>query len=145
MEAGNRGSIVVGFDGSESSEHALEWAVAEARLRDARLDLVSAWDIANLVYAYGYVPAMSPPLESEAQAHAEELLAETKARLADSGVAISTEAVRGQAADVLVAAAEKADLLVLGSRGHGGFTGLLLGSVGAQCAHHAHCPVVIVR
>jgi nucleotide-binding universal stress UspA family protein len=61
------------------------------------------------------------------------------------GAQIERVAVEGQAARVLVGAAEGAELLVVGSRGHGGFTGLLLGSVSQQCAHHAPCPVVILR
>jgi len=79
---------------------------------------------------------------------ASELLERVIAEVATEGdrdVEISRSVVEGSAASALVAAAESADLLVIGSRGLGGFRGLLLGSVSQQCAHHASCPVVIVR
>jgi nucleotide-binding universal stress UspA family protein len=142
--AGNA-RIVVGFDGSEPSERALAWATEEAKLRGAVLEIVMAWEVAGVVYAYGYVPSLLPSLEEEARDAAEKILAETAEKARAAGVEVETEARRGQAADELVEAAEGADLLVIGSRGHGGFTGLLLGSVSAQCAHHARCPLVIVR
>jgi nucleotide-binding universal stress UspA family protein len=146
MEAGSTGSIVVGFDGSDESEKALAWATGEAKLRNAKLKLVSAWEITGLVYAYGYVPSISPSLEEEARERAQLLLDERAEQVrATTGVDVETETRQGQAADALVEAANGADLLVVGSRGHGGFTGLLLGSVSTQCAHHARCPVVIVR
>ena len=67
------------------------------------------------------------------------------ADVADAGVELESSVVQGPASQALVEAADGADLLVVGSRGHGGFAGLLLGSVGQQVAHHAPCPVVIVR
>jgi nucleotide-binding universal stress UspA family protein len=67
-----------------------------------------------------------------------------EARAAESGVSVTPILREGQAADVLVAEAREADLLVVGSRGLGGFKGLLLGSVSQQCAHHAACPVAII-
>jgi nucleotide-binding universal stress UspA family protein len=76
---------------------------------------------------------------------AEALLEKATAGLAAEGVEIECRAVEGGAPEVLIAAADEADLLVVGSRGHGGFAGLLLGSVSQQCAHHARCPVVIVH
>jgi nucleotide-binding universal stress UspA family protein len=143
MQDAAKRSIVVGYDGSESSERALDWAVDEARLRGAELEIVSAWAVPAYVYAHGYEPAVS--VDNDVRVPVEKLLDDTATRLSDTGIEIRTDATGGQAADVLVAASEDADLLVVGSRGHGGFAGLLLGSVSAQCAHHAHCPVVIVR
>ncbi len=137
--------IVVGFDGSESAQRALDWATEEAKLRDAELDIVAAWEVTNTVYAYGYAPNLAPSFEEDARSEAENLLAERAEEVRKAGVEVKTEARRGQAADTLAEAAQGAALLVVGSRGHGGFGGLLLGSVSAQLAHHAPCPLVIVR
>lgn len=145
MEAGTSGTIVVGFDGSDAAGKALIWATAEAKLRSAKLKLVSAWQVTGLVYSYGYVPAIEPSLEEAERERTQLLLDEQAEQVRAAGVEVETETRQGQAADALVDASEGADLLVVGSRGHGGFTGLLLGSVSTQCAHHARCPVVIVR
>ena len=142
--SGDHPLVVVGFDGSEPAQRALDWAASEAKLRGARLRIVAAWETPQLVYAYGYVPAMSPSFDEESEKAARELV-DKAARLGEPGVAVETEAKRGQAAEVLVEASNEADLLVVGSRGHGGFAGLLLGSVSEQCARHAACPVTIVR
>jgi nucleotide-binding universal stress UspA family protein len=134
--------IVVGVDGSEESKAALRWAVEEARLRGAPLRAVYAW---SLPYVEGLGLA---PTEDELESHERDgrgLLDAVIAEVGSEGVDIERAAVQGGPARVLVEAAEGADLLVVGSRGHGGFTGLLLGSVSQQCAHHATCPVVIVR
>ncbi|HKO29257.1 MAG TPA: universal stress protein [Solirubrobacteraceae bacterium] len=147
-----RGTVVVGVDASEGADAALEWAVAEARLRGARLRVVFAW---TLSYprgeGYGYMigPLDVPPYGSVSdQRHAAEgMLERATARLwpPPDGLQIDREVAEGPAAEVLVDAAADADLLVVGSRGHGGFVGLLLGSVSQQCVHQAACPVVIVR
>jgi len=136
-------TIVVGVDGSEHGNHALDWAIKEASLRRARLRLVAAWHIPVTVYSGpGYVPTVS-------RESFEELAKETGdaavKRAGDAGVKAESVVREGQAAEVLVDEASSADMLVVGSRGHGGFVGLLLGSVSAQCAHHALCPLVIVR
>jgi nucleotide-binding universal stress UspA family protein len=137
--------IVVGVDGSDESARALEWAADEARARDARVQVISAWHVPALVYSSGYAPMVAPSTE-ESSEHAARAIAEGVANELESG-GLEAEAVvvRGNAAEALIDASADADLLVVGSRGHGGFTGLLLGSVSTQCAHHAHCPVVIVR
>lgn len=137
--------IVVGFDGSEPAQRALEWAAEEAKLRGSRLDIVAAWEVTNTVYAYGYMPNLAPSFEEETRDAAEKLLAERAEEIRKAGVEVVTQARHGQAADELAEAAKDAALLVVGSRGHGGFAGLLLGSVSAQLAHHAPCPLVIVR
>jgi nucleotide-binding universal stress UspA family protein len=137
--------VVVGVDGSEASRHALSWAAEEARLRGARLVVVHAWTVPVAMAAPGLVPVPLDP--EEWRAEAEQLLErEVDETLgADPGLPVERLAVPGSSAGALVDAAEGADLLVVGSRGHGGFAGLLLGSVSQQCAHHAPCPVVIVR
>jgi nucleotide-binding universal stress UspA family protein len=143
--------IVVGVDSSEGANAALRWAIAEARLRGTRLRAVYAWTLSYpAAESYGYVlgPIESVPYGLSDQRHAaEQVLERATARLhaeAD-GVDMERQVIEGPAAEVLVDAAAEADLLVVGSRGHGGFASLLLGSVSQQCAHHASCPVVIVR
>jgi nucleotide-binding universal stress UspA family protein len=137
--------IVVGVDGSDESLHALRWALEEARSRGAKLTVIYAW-----VYPHLPPPGFAPPVQVDMgglQLGAEALLDAAVSEVVgpDAGVECERAAVQGTAAAVLVEAAEDADLLVVGSRGLGGFTGLLLGSVSQQCAHHAPCPVVIVR
>jgi nucleotide-binding universal stress UspA family protein len=136
--------IVVGVDGSEEAKAALRWALEEARLRGAALRVVHGW------WAYPALVPGSPitsddwdGLRREAQGFVKRFVAETIGEPED--VEISAVAPHGTAAPVLVEAAREAELLVVGSRGHGGFAGLLLGSVSQQCAHHAPCPLVIVR
>jgi nucleotide-binding universal stress UspA family protein len=137
--------IVVGVDGSDESARALEWAADEAELRAARIRVLSAWHIPTLVYSSGYVPMVAPSAD-ESTEHATRAIAEGAAgELRHRDLEAEWTVERGNAAEALIDASAEADLLVVGSRGHGGFTGLLLGSVSAQCAAHAHCPVVIVR
>jgi nucleotide-binding universal stress UspA family protein len=146
-----RETIVVGVDASEGARVAYRWAVHEARLRDAQLRAVYAW---TLSYArgegYGYLIGPTDVLPyggpSDQRRAAEQVLERATAHMLreTTGVELVREVIQGSAGDVLVSAAADADLLVVGSRGHGGFVGLLLGSVSQQCAHHASCPVVIV-
>jgi nucleotide-binding universal stress UspA family protein len=143
-DSGSRGTVVVGVDGSAGARRALRWAAAEARLRGSRLLIVHAWNQAYLdVLLVGPLGGFSSAAADMHEA-AERLLEKATAGLDGEGVEIECRLVEGGAPEVLVAAAAEADLLVVGSRGHGGFAGLLLGSVSQQCAHHAHCPVVIV-
>jgi nucleotide-binding universal stress UspA family protein len=137
-------TIVVGIDGSDGAQEALEFALREAKLRGADLHAVAAWHSTMMAYPGGYVP----PIPSTA-----EWTRMTKKTLDDAldscngakaGVKVARIVREGQAANVLVDESEDADLLVVGSRGLGGFRGLLVGSVSQQCAHHAHCPVAIV-
>ncbi|MFI9272036.1 universal stress protein [Kitasatospora sp. NPDC052896] len=134
--------IVVGVDGSESSEEALRWAVRQAALVGATVDALIAWDYPRV---YGW-PA--PTVETfDYEENARKVLAETisKAVGPEPPVEISSLSIQGDPATALLDAARGATLLVVGNRGHGGFTGALLGSVSQRCVHHAHCPVVIVR
>lgn len=136
--------IVVGVDGSECSRNALGYAVEEARLRQARLLIVSAWSIPVMVYAGGYMPGIDPgTFKHAAMKEAEDAREEVRRTAPD----LEVEAISPNAspADALLAAAEDAQMLVVGARGLGGFERLLLGSVSQQVAVHAHCVVTIVR
>ena len=138
--------IVVGVDGSKGSLSALHFAVDEARLRGADLRVVMTWSLDPGTYAGvgGLSCGIDPTvLEQSARAELDRFLDEVVGR--SDGVRIDGVLTMGPAAQVLIAEAEEADLLIVGSRGHGGFAGLLLGSVSHQCALHALCPVVIVH
>lgn len=144
MSAELTNKIVVGVDGSESAQHALTWAIDEAKLRGARIQVVTAWFVAPMMYgAAGLMPPTGT--EQALEREADEVASAAAGRARQAGVEADTTVQVGQAAHILIGEAQNADLLVVGCRGHGGFTGLLLGSVSAQCAHHAPCPVVIVR
>jgi nucleotide-binding universal stress UspA family protein len=138
--------IVLGFDGSECAERALDWAMGEAKLRGACLRVVTAWHVPALISgAPGFVPVVALPVDEAAQDWANRVARGAAERARDQGIDAESIVPEGHAADALIDASEWASLLVVGSRGHGGFAGLLLGSVGQQCAHHAACPLVIVR
>jgi nucleotide-binding universal stress UspA family protein len=137
--------IVVGIDGSEGSARALDFAAEEARMRNRPLRIVAAWQAYFPVYAGGLVappPVVPEELEKTTRSDAEEQAAEVLERHA--GVSSDVVVREGSASAVLVEESKGADMLVVGSRGRGGFTGLLLGSVSQQASHHATCPVVIV-
>lgn len=138
------GKIVVGVDGSECGRRALEWAIAEAELRDTEVIAVHAWQTPVVVPAPGGFAYTIPDIDFDAEAHR---LLDTAIKEATGGtedVKVERRVVQRPATEALVRAADGADMLVIGSRGLGGFSGLLLGSVGQQCAHHARCPVVII-
>jgi nucleotide-binding universal stress UspA family protein len=141
-------TIVVGIDTSDHAKAALRWALEEAQLRQATVVAIHAWE----------PPVVAPGLEPAPQLNIAAVLAELRDaadRLArriveevagqEPPVTVEPTAVEGPAATALVEAAEDADLLVVGSRGLGGFRGLLLGSVSQQCVQHAPCPVLVHR
>ncbi len=135
--------IVVGIDGSETARRALTWAVEEARLHKGSLEVVHAWHM-PYVGSYGFsAGAFEPAMYEDA---ARKTLDAAVDEVDTSGMAHPVERilVNGAASSAILEAAKGADLVVMGSRGLGGFTGLLLGSVSHQVAHHAACPVVIV-
>ena len=138
--------IVVGVDGSEGSKRALEWAAREARLRGAPLEIVLAWLPSASIYAGAGWPVVDNEMFEELLKSAQERLERICVSVAPAldGLKVESRVVQGPAAKTLMDSAVGADLLVVGTRGHGGFAGLLLGSVSAQCAHHSPCPVVIV-
>ncbi|QCP00681.1 universal stress protein [Arthrobacter sp. 24S4-2] len=139
MDAAGTFLIVVGVDGSEQSLAALHWAVDEARIRHGKVRLITAWH-------YPPVPSTVEDSGTNDSFHAaERVQADALNAVAAEGVDITGMLVRDSPATALMDAAKNADLLIVGSRGHGGFAGLLLGSVSSQVAHHAPCPVLIVR
>jgi nucleotide-binding universal stress UspA family protein len=136
--------IVVGVDGSEDSIAALRFAAAEAALRDAKLRVVCAWHVPTAVYAGGWTPSvdMTSTFDTAARDVASRAMSEIARQ--QPGVDRESKVVEGQPAEVLLGESEDADLLIVGSRGLGGFKSLLLGSVSQQAANHARCPVAIV-
>jgi len=141
-EAGRR--IVVCVDGSAPSKAALTWAARQARLTGATVEAVIAWQYPA---TYGYTMPTAPEINYNYEEIAAKVIADTIAefRGQDNHVEIISRVVEGNAAQALLDASAGAELLVVGSRGHGGFFEALLGSVGQHCFHHATCPVVIIR
>lgn len=138
---GNR-LIVVGVDGSEGGRRALEWAAHEAAERGAAVQAVMAWSWDGL--DYGPFPAAN---RDEAEQRATRALTEEVRQLLvrhGSHLPIATEVIEGRPANVLVAAARDAALLVLGSHGHNALRQTVLGSVSAECIREANCPVVVI-
>ena len=138
------GTIVVGVDGSVSAEAALKFALKEAALRGASLRVVCAWETAPDVPKGDVYPAEEFARYPKEQ-HAILDRALARAAEVEPSVICEGKVLAGQPASVLVEEAQHADMLVVGSRGRGGFASLLLGSVSQQVAHHAQCPLVIVR
>jgi nucleotide-binding universal stress UspA family protein len=137
--------ILVGLDGSNYSERALEWAAKEAAIRHAPLRVLAVHTVPSGWSGRGVPDPVDNQLVVQTKAAAQEL---TDKVLAGIGGArpdgVTVDAVNGIPADVLLRASEDADMIVLGARGGGGFARLHLGSVSDQVAHHAHCPVVII-
>jgi nucleotide-binding universal stress UspA family protein len=135
------GDIVVGVDGSPSAESALRWAAAQARLTGARIHAIIAWEY-PVLYAWG--PTYT---HHDFAATAGKVLADGVHRALglDLEVPVEESVLPGHPAQVLIDASQNAALLVVGCRGHGTFSGTLLGSVSQHCVQHARCPVVVVR
>lgn len=137
------GAIAVGVDGSDGSIKALQWAAAEAVAHGHTLRVVTAWSMPVTALSPGGLPAPFPIEELESDARAAQSEAIAKAGVPE-GVEIEQVLIEGGPGAALLEAGETADLVVISSRGHGGFKGLLLGSVGQQVTGHAKCPVVVV-
>jgi nucleotide-binding universal stress UspA family protein len=140
--------IVVGVDGSDSSRKALEWAYDEAAHHGASLIVVTAWHPPTLPMSppYGSIPPED--YGGQPRLEALELLERFTSELVpkDPAVDVRTSVEEGKnPAKVLIERSKEADLLVVGSRGHGGFVGMLLGSVSQHLVAHAECPVLVVR
>lgn len=136
------GRIVVGVDGSPTSVRALRWAAGQAAVTGAQVHAVMAWmPPSDYALGSGYVADVGWAEDTAA------VLEKTIEEALDGDAAEQVErrVVRGHPAQVLLDAAVGADLLVVGSRGHGGFTGMLLGSVSQHLVAHAPCPVLVVR
>lgn len=132
--------IVVGVDGSADARRAVDWAVDEARLHGWSLVLVHGVDVGVAAAS----PYGSGVVLEQLQDAGRQLLDGEVERVRVLGVAASGVLDIGSAAYALIEASRDAAMLVVGTRGHGGFHGLLLGSVSTACVHHAHCPVVVV-
>ncbi|MEN9645380.1 MAG: hypothetical protein RL238_2049 [Actinomycetota bacterium] len=141
MDTTTTRTIVVGVDGSPDAARALDWAIAEAQRRQLPLLLVHGVEVgaaAASPYGTGMV------LEQLEEA-GRTVLDAAVAYAAERGVQSDTRMEIGSAAHALIEASRGAELMVVGSRGHGGFVGMLLGSVSNAVVHHAHCPVVVLR
>jgi nucleotide-binding universal stress UspA family protein len=145
--------VVVGVDGSPGGLKALHWALGEARARGCPLFVVHAWTVPLIDALPEPWAIVTPPLgpsndklHDHLETAARQILDASvdEARAAEPELEIHGELVEDRPAAALLSAARDADLLVVGSRGRGGFAGLLLGSVSAQSVHHAPCPVVVV-
>lgn len=140
-----RATVVVGVDGSKAAAQAIQFAFTQAAATGAGVVAVHAWRSPPTTYDGRLGPLLVDAAEAERSARA--LVADATAGAAADhpDVELETRAVEGQPARALLAAGKTADLIVVGSRGRGGFTGLLLGSVSQGVLHHAHVPVAIVR
>ena len=138
--------IIVGVDGSGHSRHALEWAIREATVRHVPLTVLT---VKQAAAGYWGGPVIYPGDQDLAEKAREMAQEETDSTLEKIGLesgpsSITVRAVVGLAPEALLEAAADADMLVVGSRGAGGFKRLLMGSVSTQVTHHAACPVVVI-
>jgi nucleotide-binding universal stress UspA family protein len=140
--------IIVGIDGSSHSRHALEWAITEAAVRHAPLTVLT---VRQPVTGFWYSPVGYPAdvyedlteyARKEAQEETDDALAKVGAGSRPASVTVLAAA--GAPAEVILREAADADMIVVGSRGAGGFKKLLMGSVSTHVTHHAHCPVVVI-
>jgi nucleotide-binding universal stress UspA family protein len=138
-------TILVGVDGSPPSRTALTWAAAEAADHGADLVVLTVWE-RTLLPPMGSGGVPQSPVPDPAQRATEDLLAVIRAELGeDPPVVVQPRAKEGSPAKILIEESAGADLLVVGSRGRGGFIGLVLGSVSQHVAAYAKCPVTVVR
>jgi nucleotide-binding universal stress UspA family protein len=139
------GGVVFGHDGSKCAQEALRWAGRLVRRADVDLHVVRSWAMVTAPRPASWSAGYVPPLVDWEQAVRDELEAHVVAAGLEPEVRVTCHVVHKAAVPALMAAAEGADLLVVGARGRGGFAGLLLGSVSDQLVHHAPCPVTVVR
>lgn len=141
----DRKTIVVGVDGSPESRKALAWAAAEAASHGSDLYAVNAWEH-TLMPPAGSVGVSEHYVPDDSQRTADDLVRVIKEELGEEpAVLVHPRVKQGSPARVLIQESADADLLVVGTRGHGGFAGLVLGSVSQHVAAYAKCPVVVVR
>ena len=138
--------ITVGIDGSAHSSRALEWALNEAAARHAPVTVLTVHPVAmNAWTGHPIILPQDPADLEESRQAAEEMTAKALSQLGDAQPSsVTVRAITGFPAEALIKASRTADLIVVGSRGGGGFGKLLVGSVSNQVVHHAHCPVVVV-
>ena len=137
--------IIVGVDGSGHSQRALEWAMQEAAIRHAPLTVLTVHEAVRAysggVASYPDDPARTVEAQKAAQAEADKVLSGLAGAHPES---VTIKAVHGFPVEELINASRDADMIVLGSRGGGGFSRLLVGSTATQVTHHAQCPVVLI-
>jgi nucleotide-binding universal stress UspA family protein len=139
------GTIIVGYDGSEGSTAALQWAAQAAQQRGRTLEIVTTWSMPAADLGIGASATLQQDLVDELRKEAQTTNDEALKIVADMGVNATGEVIVGRPASALVNRSEDADMVVVGSHGAGGLTGFLLGSVSRQVATHASCPTVVVR
>lgn len=139
------GGVLVGHDGSRDAQEALTWAAALAGRARLALHVVRAWSLVTAPRPAGWEPGVVPPMTDFERAVGDELDSHVARASLDPSVQVTTHVLHRAPAAGLIETSASADLLVVGARGHGGFAGLLLGSVSDQCVHHAACPVTVVR
>ena len=139
--------IVVGIDGSDQSQLALRWAAYLARISGSTLEAVTAWQPLTAMATAGGFGYMTVPDGWDAATEMEKALVDTLDQVfgAERPADLQMTVREGHPTEVLLQAGRGARMMVLGSRGHGGFAGLLLGSVSSACAEHAACPVLVVH
>ena len=141
-EARQSARIVVGVDGSECSKRALRWGAYLARISNASLQAAMVWEpVPPSGYGWNFAGTGSQKedIEKLLTATVDDVFGE------DRPIGLTLTAMEGYPASLLIGLSKNATMLVVGSRGHGGFTNLLLGSVGAKCSEHAHCAVLVVH
>ena len=141
-DAPGGGRIVVGIDGSPSSLDALSWAARQTDLTRSTLEIVMTWELPS---SYGWAAPVPTDFDPEDDVRKALAAAVASVRASYPDLRIDPRAVSGHPAPVLVEASKGADLLVVGSRGHGEFVGMLIGSVSEHCVANAHCPVLVHR
>jgi nucleotide-binding universal stress UspA family protein len=139
------GGVLVGHDGSERAQEAVQWAGRLAVRTGYPLHVLRAWKLTTAPRPATWSPGYVPPMEDSEKAVQAELEAHVTSAGLDPAVSVTCHVAHGSPARVLIESAAHADLLVVGARGHGGFAGLVLGSVSDQCVRHAPCPVTVVR
>ena len=139
------GGVLVGHDGSECAQEALQWAAGLALRAGYPLHVLRAWKMTTAPQPATLEPGYIPPLEDFERAVREELEAHVAGAGLDPALPVTCHTAHGTPARGLIESAARADLLVVGARGRGGFAGLVLGSVSDQCVRHAPCPVTVVR
>ena len=133
--------VIVGVDGAEDSVRALQWAAEYAHTIEAPLHVLTAFEVPAVYGPYAMAAWQNPTTLKE---NARAMLADTVRSALGEGAQVEQHALRGHPAETLVTSSPRARLLVVGSRGRGGFTGMLLGSVSQHVVAHARCPVVVM-
>jgi nucleotide-binding universal stress UspA family protein len=138
--------ITVGVDGSAYSQRALEWAIKEAGLRQGALTVLAVHQVAGNHWTGNpeIYPTDQPETDKMRQAAQDVVQKAVDAAGAPAPASVTVRAVSGIAAQELITASKDSDLVVVGSRGGGGFSRLMLGSVSSQVVNHASCPVVVI-